>query len=58
MKIVYTDGEVLECSKIKFYNGDLMLWELYADDIYTIPIDDIDHIEEQKGVLNAIEKFM
>lgn len=46
MKIVYTDGEVLECSKIKFYNGDLMLWELYADDVYTVPINDIDHIEE------------
>ena len=55
MKIVYVDGEVLECSKIKFYNGNLMLWELYAtvgeiekqeDDIYTVPINDIDHIEE------------
>ena len=41
MKIIYTDGGVLECSYIKVWGG-----ELVADDIYVIPLDEVESIEE------------
>ena len=39
MKIVYTDGSVLECNKIVI-EGDTVI----ADDLYTIFVDDIEEV--------------
>ena len=41
MRIVYKDGGVLECYRLE-------LTELcaYADEIYTIPYDEIDYVED------------
>ena len=41
MRIVYTDGGVLECHRLE-------LTELcaYADEMYTIPYDEIDYVED------------
>jgi hypothetical protein len=39
MKIVYTDGSILECDKI-IIEGDRVI----ADDLYTIFVDDIEEI--------------
>lgn len=41
MKIIYTDGSVLQCSEIRVEDNVLI-----ADDIYIIPIYEIARIEE------------
>lgn len=41
MYIIYTDGGVLECSTAVVYGACLI-----ADDIYEVPIEEIDRIEE------------
>ena len=41
MTIIYKDGGKLECSSIEIYGNTL-----YADDIYIIPIDDVELIED------------
>lgn len=50
MKIYYKDGGILECCEIQF-GGDT----IYADDIYTVPIDDVDHIEDGGGERDTVE---
>ena len=40
MTIIYKDGGKLECSNIEIC-GDM----IYADDMYTISIDDVERIE-------------
>lgn len=41
MKVIYTDGSVLECNTIQIdYNA------IYCDLVYTVHIDEIDHIED------------
>ena len=39
MKILYSDGGVLECEEIEIGCGELL-----ADDIYTVPLDEIERI--------------
>lgn len=39
MKIIYTDGSILECNKIIIEDDTIV-----ADDLYTIFIDDIEEI--------------
>ena len=41
MKIYYLDGGVLDCVSVTFC-GDTLI----ADDIYNVPISEIDRIEE------------
>lgn len=41
MTIIYKDGSKLECSSIKIYSGSF-----YVDDMYFIPIDDVELIED------------
>ena len=41
MIIVYTDGSTLEVSHIEVYEK-----HLYCDDMFTVDIEDIDHIED------------
>lgn len=41
MRIIYYDGGVLECSEIYFTEK-----ELIADDIYVVPIVEVQRIEE------------
>ena len=43
MTIVYTDGSTLEVSYIEVYEK-----HLYCDDVFTVDIEDIDHIEDYK----------
>jgi hypothetical protein len=40
MKVIYKDGSVLECYEIIFA-GD----HIICDDIYIVPIEDIDRVE-------------
>jgi hypothetical protein len=39
MKIVYTDGSILECNKIVI-EGNVVI----ADDLYTVFVDDIEEV--------------
>lgn len=40
MKVIYYDESILECDEIRF-SGE----ELIADDIYTVPLEEIERIE-------------
>ena len=41
MKIIYKDGSALECYTIEICGG-----ELYCDDMYIVPVDDVERIED------------
>ena len=43
MRIIYTDGSVLEVGYIEFMGNKLL-----CDYVYEVDIDDIDHIEEDE----------
>ena len=45
MKIIYYDGSTLECSSIYVTENTLI-----ADDIYTIPLIEVQRIEESDDV--------
>ena len=47
MFIVYYDGSKLECSKIEYYGGS----ELIADDVYIVPLVEVDAIVEDASDL-------
>ena len=40
MTIVYKDGGLLSCSTV-----EVSCRELFCDDVYIVPIEDVDHIE-------------
>lgn len=44
MFIVYYDGSKLECHKIEYYGGS----ELIADDVYLVPLAEVDAIVEDE----------
>lgn len=41
MRIIYTDGSILECSTIEICGNDL-----FCDDYRIVPVTDIEKIEE------------
>lgn len=45
MKIIYYDGSTLECSSIHVTENTLI-----ADDIYTVPLIEVQRIEESDDV--------
>ena len=45
MRVMYNDGSELECYEIIFEDG-----EIICDDIYTVPIEDIDRVEADNDI--------